>query len=162
MSSYLRPRIPGATIFFTVALAKRGDDLLIREVDLLRKAVAKTHRERPFHIDAWVVLPDHMHCVWTLPEDDTEYATRWRLIKSRFSMVLPQGHRRPSHMRRGERGLWQRRFWEHHVRNGQELEAYVRYCWENPIKHGLVDAPEDWPYSSFHMTCSPEKSPVWG
>jgi putative transposase len=150
MSNYHRPRIPGATIFFTVTLAERGSSLLVGEIDLLRKAVATTRVERPFHIDAWVVLPDHIHCVWTLPDGDADYSTRWRLIKSRFSSVLPKGHLRPSHRKRSERGLWQRRFWEHHIRNEQDRDAHVHHCWNNPVKHGLVDAPENWPFSSIH------------
>lgn len=76
MSTYRRPRRPGATIFFTVALADRRSDLLVREIDRLRDAVRQTRRERPFGIEAWVVLPDHMHCIWTMPEDDADYSTR--------------------------------------------------------------------------------------
>jgi len=150
MSNYLRPKRPGATFCFTVTLAERGSDLLVREIDLLRRAVLKTRAERPFQIVAWVVLPDHIHCVWRLPNDDADYATRWRLIKSRFSMVLPCNHRRPSHLRRGERAIWQRRFWEHHIRNAQDRDAHIRYCWDDPVKHGLVNTPRDWPFSSLH------------
>jgi len=112
--------------------------------------VAKTLSERPFRIDAWVILPDHMHCVWTLPPGDRDYPVRWRLIKSRFSRELPTGPLRASHRARQERGIWQRRYWEHHIRDDADFAAHVRYCWHNPVKHGLAARPEDWPWSSFH------------
>jgi putative transposase len=150
MSTYLRPRLPGATVFFTVALADRRSDLLVREIDRLRIAVRATRAERPFRIDAWVVLPDHMHCLWTMPEDDTDYSTRWRLIKSRFSRTLPRGRLRASHERRQERGIWQRRFWEHHIRSDADFVNHLQYCWMNPVKHELVEKPEDWRFSSVH------------
>jgi len=105
MANYLRPRIEGATIYFKVHLADRASTLLIDEIDRLRAAVGRTCRERPFHADAWVVLPSHMHCIWTLPDGDTDYATRWRVIKSRFSRGLPKGVLRASHIVRQERGL---------------------------------------------------------
>lgn len=150
MSEYRRPRVPGASVFFTVALAQRGDCLLIDEIDRLRRAVATTQRERPFTIDAFVVLPDHLHCIWTLPERDCDFALRWRLIKSRFSMGLPMGQRRASHVRRQERALWQRRYWEHHIRDEGEYRLLLAYCWNNPVKHGLVSSPLAWPFSSIH------------
>jgi putative transposase len=150
MSHYIRPRIGGATVFFTVNLADRGSRLLTDEIDRLREAVTVTRAERWFGIAAWVVLPDHVHAVWQLPEGDRDFATRWRLIKSRFSQGLAGGRLRQSHMARQERGIWQRRFWEHHCRDEADVAAHVRYCWINPVKHGLVERPEDWPYSSVH------------
>lgn len=150
MSGYVRPRVSGASVFFTVTLQDRGGQLLVDEVARLREAVAVTRAERPFQIDAFVVLPDHLHCVWTLPAGETDFSTRWRLIKTRFSRGLPMGERRASHERRQERGIWQRRFWEHHIRNEADFAAHVQYCWINPVKHGLVERPEDWPYSSIH------------
>jgi putative transposase len=150
MSRYLRPRIPAATIFFTLALERRGQTLLVDEVERLRIAVRQTMAERPFRIDAWVVLPDHLHAIWTLPEDDSDYAVRWRLIKARFSMGLPPGYRRASHALRQERAIWQRRFWEHHIRDDADLDEHLRYCWHNPVRHGLCSSPHDWPYSSVH------------
>ena len=137
-------------MFFTVCLADRGATLLVDEIERLRAAVTATKAERPFGVKAWVVLPDHMHCVWEMPEGDADYAMRWRLIKSRFSMGLPPGRMRPSLVARQERGIWLRRFWEHHVRCEEELAACVRYCLNNPVKHGLVERPEAWPWSSFH------------
>ena len=150
MSSYLRPRRPGATIFFTVALQQRGSDLLLREVERLREAVRQTRAERPFLIDAWVVLPDHLHCIWQLPEGDADYSRRWSLIKARFSGGQPAAPSGYSQLRRRERGLWQRRFWEHHIRDDADWSAHMRYCWMNPVRHGLVSDPLHWPFSSIH------------
>jgi putative transposase len=150
MLNYLRPKVPGATVFFTVALAMRGSDLLVREVEALRHAVRLTRAVRPFRIDAWVILPDHMHCVWTLPEGDADYGGRMGQIKAGFSKALPEGRLRSSHIIRREKGIWQRRFWEHHVRNAEDFSACVQYCWGNPVKHGFVADLKDWPYSSWH------------
>lgn len=111
MPRYIRPRLPGVPVFFTVALADRGSWLLVAEVERLRQAVRQTRDERPFAIEAWVVLPDHLHCMWRLPEGDADYATRWRIIKARFSRGVDAGARRASHVARGERAVWQRRYW---------------------------------------------------
>jgi putative transposase len=149
MSNYRRPRISGATIFFTVALQERGSSLLVHEIERLRCAVRQTRAERWFDIEAWVVLPDHMHCIWRLPDEDDDFPVRWRLIKSRFSMGLESTATRQSHVRRREKGIWQRRFWEHHIRNAEDWQNHLRYCWFNPVKHGLVGSPADWPFSSY-------------
>ncbi len=133
----------------------------MRDVERLRRAVAVTKAERPFEIEAWVVLSDHMHCVWRLPPGDHDYSTRWRLIKSRFSRGVPKGHCRASHVSRQERGIWQRRFWEHHIRDQRSFDAHLRYCWFNPVKHGLVEDPLDWPYSSVHTDPRFEAMPVF-
>ena len=150
MSNYIRPKHPGATVFFTVNLAQRGSDLLVREVATLRQAVRQTKLERPFTIDAWVVMPDHLHAVWTMPDHDADYSIRWSIIKARFSRSMPQINRRACHEARREHGIWQRRYWEHHIRTDQEKTAAIRYCWLNPVKHGFVTNPEDWPTSSYH------------
>jgi putative transposase len=150
MVKYIRPRQPGASVFFTVTLADRRSELLIGQIDALRRAVRQTRAERPFIIDAWVVLPDHLHCVWTLPEGDADFSTRWSVIKARFALSVPEGRRRYGHIKRHERAVWQRRFWEHHIRNKADYLAHINYCWINPVKHGLVSVPEDWPYSSYH------------
>ena len=115
----------------------------------------RTRFERPFHIDAWVVLPDHMHAVWTLPPGDRDFSTRWRIIKARFSRAVPVGERRPSHWARRERAVRQRRFWEYHIRSEADYRAAVEYCFTNPVKHGFVTEAEDWPYSSFRRKGSP-------
>ena len=149
MPLYLRPRVTGATVFFTVCLAHRGCDLLVREIDLLREAVRVTKRERPFEIVAWVVLPDHMHCVWRMPAGDRAYGTRWGAIKARFTMAVRAkyggGTAEPG-LRKDKReaAIWQRRFWEHHLRGEEDVARAVEYCWINPVKHGLVERPEDW------------------
>lgn len=157
MSHYLRPRRSGRPIFFTVALAQRGSRLLVDQVELLRAAVCLTRAERPFGIEAWVVLPDHMHCIWRLPDGDCDYSTRWGAIKSRFTRSVSVEAvgwnptlRSPSKVTKGDAGLWQRRFWDHHIRNEADFAAHLRYCWGNPVKHGLVERAEDWPHSSVH------------
>ena len=106
---------------------------------------------QPFQIDAFVVLPDHIHTIWTLPPGDTDFSLRWRLIKQRFSRSIPPGERlSPVRLARGERGIWQRRFWEHLIRDDADFQRHVEYCYINPLKHGLVRRVCDWPYSSFH------------
>ncbi|MBD9358867.1 transposase [Methylomonas sp. EbA] len=139
MPDYRRYRVPGGTYFFTVNLPERKRDLLVRHIGDLREAVRKTKQERSFHIDAWVVLPDHMHCIWTLPPGDSDFSNRWKVIKIRFVKSIPATERR-SKVRnaRGERGIWQRRFWEHVIRDGRDFAAHVDYCHWNPVKHGLV------------------------
>ena len=156
MPSYLRPRVPGAAVFFTVALAERGSRLLVERVELLREAVRATRAERPFAVAAWVVLPDHLHAVWVMPEEDCDYATRWRLIKGRFSAALPSAERRSqSKMAKGEKGIWQRRYWERHLRDEGAVASAIRYCWINPVKHGFVERPDEWPWSSIHRDGRP-------
>ena len=162
MPNYVRPQIAGASVFFTVCLAQRGSTLLADQIDTLREAAAYTHSRRRFTIDAWVVLPDHMHAVWTLPEEDSNYSQRWGMIKACFSKRVRLAGAAPDvaefdvcggvnpALRKGETGIWQRRFWEHHIRGPEELAAIIHYCHMNPVKHGLVDVPEAWPYSSIH------------
>jgi putative transposase len=151
MPNYIRPKVRGATVFFTVALADRRSNLLVREIDTLRSAVRTTRAELPFHIDAWVVLPDHLHCIWTLPEGDADYSVRWKEIKTRFTKAVGRvGPRSLSKVSKGESGIWQRRFWDHRIRDERDLITHQRYCWWNPVKHGLVEKPVDWPHSSIH------------
>ncbi len=162
MPNYVRPKVSGATVFFTVNLADRSSSLLTDRIGELREAVRVTRAERPFAVDAWVVLPDHMHCVWTLPVGDGDYSRRMGAIKARFSMAMrragftpppPDGRRNggvnPALRRKGEVGLWQPRFWEHHIRDENDFRRHVEYCWFNPVKHGYVERPEDWPFSSY-------------
>ena len=151
MSEYRRSGMKGGTYFFTVVLADRRSSILVQHVGLLREAVRKVRAAHPFQIDAWVVLPDHMHCVWTLPEGDLDYSTRWKEIKATFSRSLPKTDIiTPVMAKRGERGIWQRRFWEHTIRNDADFAAHIDYVHLNPYKHGLVAHVRDWPYSSFH------------
>ena len=152
MPDYRRAWHPSGTYFFTVNLLQRqGNDLLVRQVGLLRAAVKSVRQRHPFVIHGWVVLPDHLHCVIELPADDADFATRWRLIKTEFSKALPKTERR-SRVRaaRGERGIWQRRYWEHLIRDDVDFRAHMDYVHINPLKHGLVRHVRDWPHSTFH------------
>lgn len=152
MPDYRRPLFAGGTYFFTVNLLRRhGNDLLVREIDLLRQVVRDVRLRHPFIIHAWVVLPEHLHCVLELPAGDSDYALRWRLIKSGFSKGLPVSERRSLvRQRRGERGIWQRRFWEHLIRDEADYRAHMDYVHINPVKHGLVKSVAEWPFSTFH------------
>ncbi len=151
MTEYRRNRVPGGTFFFTVNLYDRKSHLLVQQINTLREAVRRTQRRTPFQIDAWVVLPEHMHALWTLPEDDTDYARRWSAVKTNFSRNLPAGeYRCASRIIRRERGIWQRRFWEHTIRNDQDYANRMDYIHFNPVRHGLVPHVADWPFSSFH------------
>jgi len=152
MPNYRRNRVPGGTYFFTVNLLDRRSDLLVREIDALREAVRRTRGRYPFHVDAWVVLPDHMHCIWTLPDADADFSKRWQTIKTTFSKSLPAVEALSSaRARRGERGLWQRRFWEYTIRDERDYAAHMDYVHFNPVKHGHAATAADWPYSSFRL-----------
>lgn len=152
MSNYRRFWRVGGTYFFTVNLLQRGtNDLLIRHVDALRNAVQITKQHHPFNIHAWVVLPDHLHCVIELPAGDMDFVNRWRLIKRRFSNALPRvEYRSAARIRRKERGIWQRRYWEHLIRDDADYRAHMDYIHFNPVKHGLVKQVVEWPHSTFH------------
>jgi putative transposase len=151
MTDYRRNRVPGGTFFFTVNLYDRRSGLLIQHIDILRDAVRQTQSRTPLHIDAWVVLPDHMHCLWTLPDGDLDFSSRWSAIKINFSRHIPAGeYRSASRAAKRERGIWQRRFWEHTIRDDRDYAAHVDYIHFNPVKHGLVASAADWPFSSFH------------
>ncbi len=148
MSNYIRPKVNGASIFFTVNLAERGSDLLVREIACLRDAVRSVRAAHRFQIDAWVVMPDHLHCVWTMPDCDANYSARWGAIKARFTRAIRDGGRvgfqptidvhgnrsvvgwnptlqSASKLRKGDAGIWQRRFWEHHIRDQRDFRAHV-------------------------------------
>lgn len=149
MSAYRRLYIPGGTYFFTVNLSDRRSSLLTDRIHDLRAAYAATLKDAPWTCHAMVVLPDHLHALWTLPPGDADFSSRWRKLKTRFSRrVGNSAHQSPSQMRKREAGIWQRRFWEHAIRDEADFNAHVRYFWENPVQHGYVDAPENWPYSS--------------
>ena len=151
MPNYRRAFVPGGTWFFTVTLLDRRSRLLLDRIAELRESTRCTIERHPFHIDAFVVLPDHIHAVWTLPSGNTDFPLRWRLIKQRFSRSIPPGERlSPVRRARGERGIWQRRSWEHLIRNEADYQRHVEYCYVNPLKHGLVRRVCDWPYSSFN------------
>lgn len=151
MPQYVRAFVPGGTFFFTVTLLERRRSLLIDHVDQLRDCFRKVRATRPFVIDAIVVLPEHLHCIWTLPTHDADFPTRWHLIKSAFSRGIPRGERLSSRRQlKGERGIWQRRYWEHVIRDERDFAHHVDYIHFNPVKHGLVERALDWPHSSLH------------
>lgn len=168
MSRYRRLRVPGGTYFFTVNLAERGRSTLVDNIAALRTAYRATVGDHPVFCDAMVVLPDHLHAVWTLPEGDADFSLRWSVLKARFTISLRRaGFSPPSELpvvqsgryaglkpglrvAKREQAVWQRRFWEHMIRDDEDYAAHVTYCRFNPVKHGLVAKPEDWPYSSVH------------
>ena len=151
MPNYRRYRVSGGCYFFTVNLLERENTLLVDRIGLLRESVRVCKRKRPFHIDAWVVLPEHMHCIWTLPEGDDDFANRWKMIKTHFSKEVPVNERRSkTRLLRGERGIWQRRYWEHLIRDDRDYKNHMDYLHFNPVKHGWVKNVTEWPYSSFH------------
>jgi putative transposase len=150
MVAYRRNFVPGASYFFTVALRDRRADLLIRHVRELRAAYGEAARKSPFTTDAIVILPDHLHAIWTLPPDDSNYASRWRAIKSGFVRRLARSGMAINRNHRNETGVWQRRYWEHTIRDADDLWRHVEYIHYNPVRHGLVFRAADWPYSSIH------------
>lgn len=179
MAKIQRPFRPGASVFLTICLARRGSDLLVRHIDVLREVAGRTRSDKPFRIEAWVVLPDHMHCVWTLPEGDADYPNRVGMLKARFSRALHEmgveaeaavgphgviGGRDRSHgtKDRTEAGFWQKRYWDHHIRDDNDLAAHLWYCWQNPVKHGFVESPGEWPYSSWHRDHGQPLAPTRG
>ncbi len=154
MAKYRRLYIPGGTYFFTVVTFDRRPFLtsdLARKC--LRAAWIEVRRKYPFELDALCLLPDHLHCLWTLP-DDVDYSIRWSAIKGGFTRRYlaaggTQGVRSPSRWKKGEAAVWQRRFWEHTIRNDKDLRRHYDYIHYNPVKHGLVQRPYDWPWSTF-------------
>jgi putative transposase len=148
---YRRAIIPGATYFFTVNLHDRKSDLLIKKIDALHYAFRKTLHHHPFSIDGIVILPDHLHIVMSLPKDDGNYSLRWNLIKGTFSkQIHPFENVTNVRKNKRERGIWQRRFWEHLIRNDEDYEHHINYIHYNPVKHGYVTNPVEWEYSSIH------------
>jgi putative transposase len=151
MPNYRRAFVSGGCWFFTVNLLNRRSRLLTDQIDALREAMRRTQARHPFTIDAMVVLPDHIHAVWTLPPGAADFSLRWRLIKIDFAKAVPKTEwRNPVRTARGERGIWQRRFWEHMIRDDEDFRRHIEYCYINPVRHGLVTRVRDWPHSSFH------------
>jgi putative transposase len=149
---YRRAWHQGGTYFFTVNLLQRKNNkLLVEHIQALRHTVAQVKKSYPFIIHAWVVLPEHLHCVIELPERDADFKTRWMLIKMLFSKAIPKTETRSAiRIKRRERGIWQRRYWEHLIKDEADFAAHVDYVHINPVKHGLVKNVVDWPYSTFH------------
>jgi putative transposase len=160
MSNYRRNHVAGGTYFFTVNLLERKKTLLVDHIDELRHAIDKARNNKPFHIDGWVILPDHMHCIWTLPEGDDDYSGRWRSIKKEFSKSLPKTeHLSKIKVKRNERGIWQHRFWEHTIRDDRDYQTHMDYLHFNPVKHGLVESAQEWEYSTFHHLVKKRRIP---
>jgi putative transposase len=148
---YRRANAAGGTYFFTVNLHDRTSRLLVEQIDALRASVRAVRARWPFEIVARVVLPDHLHAIWALPDDDADFSTRWMLIKSGFSRRIARGEPiSASRAEKGERGIWQRRFWEHQIRDEGDLQRHADYVHINPVKHGYVGRAADWPWSSIH------------
>ncbi|MGM0767052.1 MAG: REP-associated tyrosine transposase [Pseudomonadota bacterium] len=148
MMNYRRSRVPGGTYFFTVVTADRAPIFESpAPISCLRTSFRSVLRRYPFSIDAMVVLPDHIHCIWTLPSEDDDYSRRWRLIKTAFTKRFQD---LPETTAQIPQPVWQKRFWEHTVRDEQDFARHVDYIHFNPVKHGYVSRAVDWPYSSFH------------
>jgi putative transposase len=156
MANYRRARTPGGTYFFTVVTHRRRPILDCPESrQALRDAIENVRQKYPFNIDAWVLLPEHLHCIWTLPGDIHDFSMRWSLIKSGFSkrtraLFQVEEWMSASRLTHRESTIWQRRFWEHQIRDEEEYQAYMNYIHCNPVKHGHVKRALDWPYSTFH------------
>jgi putative transposase len=169
MPDYIRARVEGGTYFFTGVTYER-QRFLTWEVSrsALRQAITAARKNHPFQVEAWVLLPDHFHCIWTLPAGDADYSTRWNIIKAGFSSRMKETLQRPerlsaSRTRRRELGIWQRRFWEHLIRDDEDWRRHMDYVHYNPVKHGLARQAADWPYSSFHRLVASGHYPRdWG
>jgi putative transposase len=148
--NYRRNLVPGTTFFFTVALADRHSNALTANIALLRTSFRKACAERPFSIDAIVILPEHLHAILTLPQGDTNVPLLWRRIKTVFTQGLIASGATLPHQDTTGRTLWQRRFWEHTIRDDTDLAQHIDYIHHNPVKHRLTATPADWPYSSLH------------
>lgn len=169
MPNYRRLFVPGGTYFFTLVTHQRRPFLAESQARrCLRKAFREVRKRYPFTIDAFVLLPDHMHCVWTLPPGDSNYSVRWRQIKNRFTQVYiacggVEASLSVARAKKGDRGLWQSRYFEHTVRDEEDLKHCIDYTHINPVKHGLVSHVCDWPWSSFRRyVYLGEYSVTWG
>jgi putative transposase len=150
MVRYRRNFVPGGTFFFTLTLADRRSSVLVDHVRLLRTAFRNAREHRPFAVDAIVILPDHLHAILTLPSGDSDFSGRWKAIKAKFTRSIIATGADIVRDYRGEYLLWQRRFWEHTIRDDDDFERCANYVHFNPVKHRLVSAPSEWPFSSLH------------
>lgn len=150
MVNYRRNLVPGGTYFFTVTLRDRSSRLLTEHIGLLRAAFRAVKHKQPFRIDAIVILPEHLHTIWTLPEGDADYPGRVRAIKSAFTHAVVKSGIPVERNDKGEYALWQRRYWEHTITDEDDFRRHVDYIHFNPVKHGWIKQVADWPYSSFH------------
>ena len=146
MSQYKRYYQSGGNYFFTLVTHQRKPILTIPDnIERLKIAIKKVKASRPFHLNAMVILPDHLHCLWKLPENDKDFSTRWRLIKRYFSMEIAAhiNHRK-------EKEIWQRRFWEHAIRDEEDWQKHMNYIHYNPVKHGYIKSVKEWSHSTFY------------
>ncbi len=153
MSYYRRNQQAGATYFFTLCLRDRKSRILVDYIDVLRLAYRKTQRKKPFITEAIVILPDHIHALWTMPTEDDDYPSRVRLFKSHFTRQLPVVMKQTDNKNRQthkQTGIWQLRYWEHTIRDEYDFINHANYIHYNPIKHGYVKNVADWKYSTFH------------
>jgi len=166
MSYYRRAKDAGGTYFFTVVSYRRQPILCDTSIrDALREGIEKTRRRYPFEIDAWVLLPDHRHCLWTLPEGDADFSKRWAKIKRHVSLVCGDRYKHDDWLsgsvkKRRESTLWQRRFWEHQIRDQDDFNHHVDYIHHNPVKHGVCERPIQWPYSTLPRYVREGKCPL--
>ena len=159
MPHYRRSYQPGGYYFFTVVTPERRGFLtseLAREC--LRNAWKKVRINYPFQLIAFCLLPDHIHCIWQLPEKDSDYSRRWAALKASFSKAYIEkggieGQQNRSRNSKGEKAIWQRRFWEHLIRDEEDLKKHIDYIHYNPLKHGLVDNIDDWRWSTYSRYC---------
>ena len=169
MPRYRRANVAGATYFFTVVSYRRRAILCDEPVRaVLRQVIKQVQSLHPFTIDAWVLLPDHLHCIWTLPEGDSDFATRWAMIKRKVSLACASQYKRedwitPSKRKHRESTIWQRRYWEHQIRDDGDFVRHVDYIHYNPVKHAHCERAALWPYSTFHRHVKQGIYPVdWG
>ena len=169
MSNYRRANIKGAAYFFTVVTERRQSILTNDDVrQALRDAILKVRESHPFTIDAWVLLPDHLHCIWTLPEGDADFSTRWRLIKREVTVAIGAKYFREDFLterrKKKQQGtIWQHRFWEHLIRDESDFSTHMDYLHFNPVKHCLTKTLNEWPWSSFHRLVQQGIYPLnWG
>ena len=166
MSHYRRANITGGTYFFTVVSYRRQKMLCDEPIrNALREGIEKTRQTYPFDIDAWVLLPDHLHCIWTLPEGDSDFSTRWGKVKRHVSLACGADYKRlewisDSKKKHRESTLWQRRYWEHKIRDQDDFNRHLDYIHFNPVKHGLCDNAIQWPYSSLHRYVNEGRYPL--
>ncbi len=150
MVHYRRSFIKGASYFFTLTLNDRTKTYLTDYINDLKAAMQIVKKTRPYHTQALVILPEHLHAIWKLPENDSDYATRWRLIKRTFTKMLKKHGLPLKNNDRGACNIWQSRYWEHTIRDERDLENHINYIHFNPVKHHYVTCAKDWPYSTFH------------
>jgi putative transposase len=169
MPEYRRIKVKGGSYFFTVVTVGRRPCLIDEQVrTALRQGIQEVRQSLPFSIDAWILLPDHLHAIWTLPEKDDNFGSRWAVIKRTVSrrcgyLVGNDGPINESPAKRGESGIWQRRFWDHLIRDDLDFQRHLDYLHWNPVKHGYVKRVIDWPYSTFHRFVNQGLYPTdWG